>query len=74
MLDSLICNTKNFIPLEDIIFEGMSHEETMQFEEIEIKDSENELEGDKLEAPWMLFFLKEWKCFSEGSRDPTRVC
>ena len=38
---------------EDIIYEGMFHEETMQFEEIKIddNDSENELHGDEIEAP-----------------------
>ena len=37
---------------EDIIYEGMFHEETMQFEAIKIDDddSENELHGDELEA------------------------
>ena len=35
---------------EDIIYEGMFHENTMQFEEIKIDDdgSENELHGDEL--------------------------
>ena len=45
---------------EDIIYEGMFHEETMQFEEIKIEDndSENELHGDELEASMDNFLLE----------------
>ena len=44
---------------EDIIYEGMFHEETMQFEAIKIDDddSENELHEDELEASMETFFF-----------------
>ena len=45
---------------EDNIYEGMFHEETMQFEAIKIDDddSENELHGDELEASMDTFLLE----------------
>ena len=45
---------------EDIIYEGMFHEETMQFEAIKVDDddSENELHGDELEASMDSFLLE----------------
>ena len=47
---------------EDIIYEGMFHEETMQFEAIKIDDddSENELHGDELEASMDTFLLEHF--------------
>ena len=45
---------------EDIIYEGMFHEETMQFEAIKVDDddSENEFHGDELEASIDTFLLE----------------
>ena len=47
---------------EDIIYEGMFDEETMQFEAIKIDDddSENELHGDELEASMDTFLLEHF--------------
>ena len=47
---------------EDIIYEGMFHEETMQFEAIKIDDddSENELHGDEPEASMDTFLLEHF--------------
>ena len=47
---------------EDIIYEGMFHEETMQFEAIKIDDddSENELHGDELDASMDIFLLEHF--------------
>ena len=47
---------------EDIIYEGMFHEETMQFEAIKVDDddSENELHGDELEASMDTFLLEHF--------------
>ena len=47
---------------EDITYEGMFHEETMQFEAIKIDDddSENELHGDELEASMDTFLLEHF--------------
>ena len=47
---------------EDIIYEGMFHEETMQFEAIKIDDddSENELHEDELEASMDTFLLEHF--------------
>ena len=47
---------------EDIIYEGMFHEETMQFEAIKIDDddSENELHGDELDVSMDTFLLEHF--------------
>ena len=47
---------------KDIIYKGMFHEETMQFEAIKIDDddSENELHGDELEASMDTFLLEHF--------------
>ena len=47
---------------EDIIYEVMFHEETMQFEAIKVDDddSENELHGDEIEASMDTFLLEHF--------------
>ena len=47
---------------EEIIYGGMFHEETMQFEAIKIDDddSENELHGDELDVSMDTFLLEHF--------------